>query len=420
MKLLLPAVAVATLFSLRGPEPPPGPPWQLTYRDAREHALRAGQPVFVYFTKTYCPHCVPVDAMLSREELEPLYPRVTWLFVSRNFQGDAKDREALRTHDRFGISSWPQLVVFDPRTDEVVAEPPRDLKGFSAVLERAAKNDSFRPVRSPRPAEPRDASTNDVDDTAPIATRFDSPDSRTRAIALEDATLAMTATDEGTKAPPLPPEAVAKRLLDPKEDIVVRVRALRYLRVVAPALVAEQGVVVLDLPNDPIRYEFLDVIKEHPNPALSPRLVEIFRGAGSTVPSRNPNVLRMHAAQALASSGTADAADALRPLAVEANPLNSTTRIVDETLGAIGARSKAGERKAIEKLLLDAFPAGGDDPHWGANPREGMPRIARSLAESVRAALVTASGDNDLPALPASWTMATRETYLRELRKALH
>ena len=36
-----------------GETPPPGPPWKLTYREARRDALRAGRPVFVYFTKTY-------------------------------------------------------------------------------------------------------------------------------------------------------------------------------------------------------------------------------------------------------------------------------------------------------------------------------------------------------------------------------
>jgi hypothetical protein len=36
-----------------GDDPPPGPPWQLSYRQARLDALAHGRPVFVYFTKTY-------------------------------------------------------------------------------------------------------------------------------------------------------------------------------------------------------------------------------------------------------------------------------------------------------------------------------------------------------------------------------
>ncbi len=36
-----------------GDTPPKGPPWKLTYREAKRDALRTGRPVFVYFTKTY-------------------------------------------------------------------------------------------------------------------------------------------------------------------------------------------------------------------------------------------------------------------------------------------------------------------------------------------------------------------------------
>jgi len=34
-------------------DPPPGPPWRMTYREAQRTALTASRPVFVYFTKTY-------------------------------------------------------------------------------------------------------------------------------------------------------------------------------------------------------------------------------------------------------------------------------------------------------------------------------------------------------------------------------
>ncbi len=36
-----------------GETPPPGPPWLLSYREARRDALLHGRPVFVYFTKTH-------------------------------------------------------------------------------------------------------------------------------------------------------------------------------------------------------------------------------------------------------------------------------------------------------------------------------------------------------------------------------
>ena len=48
--VLLPLVAGAVL---RAGEPPPGPPWETDYWNARREALRTGTPVFIYFTKTY-------------------------------------------------------------------------------------------------------------------------------------------------------------------------------------------------------------------------------------------------------------------------------------------------------------------------------------------------------------------------------
>lgn len=49
--LLLPIGLAAELRA--GDEPPPGPPWLRTYAAAKQVALAKGQPVFVYFTKTY-------------------------------------------------------------------------------------------------------------------------------------------------------------------------------------------------------------------------------------------------------------------------------------------------------------------------------------------------------------------------------
>jgi hypothetical protein len=40
-------------FAPPGDDPPPGPPWKLTYREACLDAIAHGRPVFVYFSKTY-------------------------------------------------------------------------------------------------------------------------------------------------------------------------------------------------------------------------------------------------------------------------------------------------------------------------------------------------------------------------------
>ncbi len=51
--LLSLAVALCALPVAAGDEPPPGPPWLRTYAAAKQAALAKGQPIFVYFTKTY-------------------------------------------------------------------------------------------------------------------------------------------------------------------------------------------------------------------------------------------------------------------------------------------------------------------------------------------------------------------------------
>lgn len=56
-----PALGIAALtllflarpVALQAGEPPPGPPWQMSWDEARTHALEQGQPIFIYFTKTY-------------------------------------------------------------------------------------------------------------------------------------------------------------------------------------------------------------------------------------------------------------------------------------------------------------------------------------------------------------------------------
>ena len=52
-------IAAGALLLLAAPallpagDPPPGPPWIMNWEDARSHALERGQPIFIYFTKTY-------------------------------------------------------------------------------------------------------------------------------------------------------------------------------------------------------------------------------------------------------------------------------------------------------------------------------------------------------------------------------
>ena len=47
------------------------------------------------------------------------------------------DMEALRIHDRFGISSWPQMIVMDPRDDRVIGMPERTVESVTALFDQA-------------------------------------------------------------------------------------------------------------------------------------------------------------------------------------------------------------------------------------------------------------------------------------------
>ena len=54
------------------------------------------------------------------------------------------------------------------------------------------------------------------------------------------------------------------------ESIVVRVRALRYLRLVSPADLYDDLAKLLEIPNDPWLYEVIDLLRENPDHTLSP------------------------------------------------------------------------------------------------------------------------------------------------------
>ena len=76
------------------------------------------------------------EQLLPSKELQPYYDKVSWLYVCRLFKdGDPKDIEAVRSHDRFGVSSWPQMMLFDPATDRVIQSPPRQLERFKRTFD---------------------------------------------------------------------------------------------------------------------------------------------------------------------------------------------------------------------------------------------------------------------------------------------
>ncbi len=337
--------------------------------------------------------------MLPSKELAPWYGKVTWLFVTRNFKSDAKDLEALRSHDRFGVTSWPQMLAFDPRDDAVLTEMPRDLQGFQKALDRAMAAMQQRTPAVP----PARSSALPATAQGPLAA-LAAAEAHARALALEELAAA---------PPPLPDpvrEQVLAMLLDEGEDFVVRVRALRLLAGTAPELVSARAAPLLGVANDPFRFQVLSLIEKHPNPGLAPLLARMFAGAGEAVPSRNPNVLRIHLAKCLGASGDGAAVTAMEPVARAADPRNGLTRAVLQALGQLGARLPQ-EKAAVLDVLGAALPP--------ALPQDAEPAETRRhlhVVTGVLEAFALASGEA-APALPKSWGAAERAALQKALAR---
>jgi len=421
---------------------------------------------------------VPLERdVLAHPDLKPWYERVTWLFVNRNFAWDKRlrerrplrpdrldkavrdDLEALRTHDRFGISSWPWMVVFDPRDDRVLAVPPRSVKGLVAAfkkgilalpspdpagralsrrLEKArelhAEGKRAQAIRLLEPlaqerdrflawAEARELLADWQDPPAPgIATRLEDPDAAVRAIALESLYMrGLGATPGDRKGKPIPHETrILERLTDAKEDIVVRIRALWCLGDARPTLVTPHAAALLAVPNDPLRYRVLDALAAAPDPAANRTLIRIFREAGREVPSRNPNVLRIRVARVLGKTGDGTSVPVLAEVTRAANPRNSLNGIAVDALGSIAGRLDAKGRRAVVKALLESLPPA-VEPQADPRRQAWATRIHLALVRKIAAALRAAapSRSERLPPVPSGWTADERERYVTGLNRAV-
>jgi len=369
------------------------------------------------------------------------------------------DLEALRTHDRFGISSWPQMVVFDPRDDRVLAVPPRSVKGLIAAFKKA-----IRALPSPDPAgralsrriekarqlhadgkraqaiglleplaqkrdrfdawaEARELLADWQDRPTPrIEARLDDPDPAVRAMALEALYIrALGATPGDRKGQPIPHEArILERLTDPKEDIVVRIRALWCLVDARPASVTGHAAALLAVPNDPLRYRVLDALAAAPDAAANRTLIRIFREAGREVPSKNPNVLRIRVARVLGKTGDGTSVAVLAEVTRAANPRNSLTGIAVDALGAIAGRLDEKGRRAVVKALLESLPPA-VEPQADARRQASATRIHLALVRKISSALQAAapSRSGRLPLVPSGWTPDERKRYVTRLNRAV-
>lgn len=287
--------------------------------------------------------------MLPSPDLAPVYDRVTWVYVNRDFSGTPSDRAAERIMLRFGLSSYPHLLLVDPGDFTVLEEIGRSKPQLPSALQ------SQRQL----------AWTKAAVDRYQRAER--------KAIRLEqaqDASQALAALED--------------------EDLVVRTRAVEIAAKKRPEALASRAARLLEDPSDVIRFQVLAVLAEHGNEKLARPIERLLTSPPSG--SKNPNVLRSYAAAALAACGDARSIDALAGLATSGDANNILTAEAVKGLVGIGQRHPQ-TRSRVVALLVQAYPAPG--------------RTGERLARRVHEGLAQLTGKK-LP-FPQPYDAAARE-----------
>ncbi|KAF0239964.1 MAG: hypothetical protein FD180_5107 [Planctomycetota bacterium] len=295
--------------------------------------------------------------MLPNAGLKPVYDKVEWVWVYRDFKGSDADRMAERISIRCGVTSWPGLLFVDPSTLQVTGEAGRSVDEFVAAAGRAKGSKGEAGLAAWRAAEKKAADLH----AAPSVEKAE--------ILLGDA------------------------------DIVVKTLALRILVKDGPAKIAARATELLAVANDPFRYEVCDALAAAPDPKATPALEALLKEPGQ---SRNPNVVRIKAATALAKCGGESSIAALAPWTKEpAN--NGLTGISVDAIVALAERNK-GAKEAAKKALIEAYPVPTEDA-W-------MQKMVVALAKRVHEALGKVTGKKAAK-FPETYDAAAREQLVK-------
>jgi hypothetical protein len=338
--------AIATAVYAESKTPPQGPPWTKDFLEAHRMADEQKKPIFIYSTKTHCPHCVVMErGLLSDPKLAEFYDDVIWMYLFQDFSGSEADRAAQRVALRFGISAYPQHFLVDPHTMEVIGDTGRSLESFSAALKAVKISEAVTLTHAAlQKADAR-------------AVALDS--------ALTDAS-AITALEDA--------------------DVVVRLLALRYLKESKPDAIAAGAKKLLEVPNDHIRFLVCEVLAVRGGAEHEESLISLVR---DPVGSKNPNVMRIRAVQALGRLGGGPAVKVIRPYAVTGAWSNGLTSTSVDALAAIATREPQ-QGAAVKEALIAAFP---EPPPPGD---ERQDRYCRTLAERIHKSLTNLTGKSVL------------------------
>jgi len=298
--------------------------------------------------------------LLPSAELKSAYDKVVWLYVFRDFSNSKEDLKAERISLRFGLTSWPQLILIDPESLRVLGHTGRSVSSFLTAVESA----KVKPAESSTALE-----------------RLKQADAK--AIQLETN----------------PSVVLAKDYLD-DEDIVVRYRALRILAEQDPESVAVQAERLLGVGSDPFRFEVCKVLAKTRAPAAKRALESLVHQPPY---SNNPNVLRTRAIEALAACGDSESVAVIRPL-TKGSCLNMLTGTAVDSLAAIAKRHPEA-RDGIREILVDAYPS----PAIESN--ETQSRYCLHLAKRVHSALEATTKESR--PFPAVYDAAARDRLMR-------
>lgn len=250
--------------------------------------------------------------MLPNAALKPVYDRLVWVWVYRDFKNSPTDRAAERVSIRFGVTAWPMHFLVHPETLAELADTGREVKSFLEAVERAK-------VR--------------VRGGIEVTQQLERAEAR--ACELEE-------------RPTL--EAARAGLED--ADLVVRTRALRVVAEKDPGSVAAHAVDLLATPNDAFRFEVCALLAKHGDARAKPPLEALL---AKPTGSRNPNRLRCEAAAALGACGDAGSLAALAPPATSGDIYNGLTRVSIDAVAAIARREPRSLKEAVA-ILRAAYP----------------------------------------------------------------
>jgi hypothetical protein len=316
--------------------------------------------------------------LLPNAELKPVYEDVVWVFVYNDFKGGEADLAADRVRKRFSVSTWPQLLIADPNTLEVIGHTGRSVKTFLPAVSKAKA--AVSKLDKQKQKEVREKLEAAETFAARLQTK---PNKRDLQKALEH------------------------------NDVVVLAVAVEHAAKEDPAMLFDSALKLLDNTSDQIRTAVCDAIakaddKANLDEGLSTRIEGLITDPKG---SRNPNVLRIKAVGALARCGNAESLDVIKPFATSGDVYNGLTGKAVDAIGAIGLRDKGGRDDAIA-ILVDSFPsASADDPKRA----EAFARVAPRLAQTVHKHLEALTRAK--VAFPAKYDEAGRNKLIEAFSK---